>query len=145
MENNDRIKVVSTTVRSVNVEEEFIPHNPLHRPTIHYTKPVIAFLVYVIQFILLCLIPYGQWYIGVLVLTGYSIAYFAVIAKRTVIWLVHLYQSRASDETRLRCVFEPSCSEYMILAVEKYGVVRGVIKGIGRLRRCGCESGIDYP
>ena len=129
----------------VPIEEEFIPNNPLNRPKMHYTKPIIAFVVFVVQFVLLCLIPYGKWWIGAIVLAVYTIVYMLVIAKRTVIWLVHLYQNLASDETRLRCVFEPSCSEYMILAVEKHGVFKGVFKGIDRLRRCGHEQGIDYP
>jgi putative membrane protein insertion efficiency factor len=34
------------------------------------------------------------------------------------------------------CRFEPSCSEYFILAVNKYGPVRGACKGVGRLCRC---------
>jgi putative component of membrane protein insertase Oxa1/YidC/SpoIIIJ protein YidD len=33
----------------------------------------------------------------------------------------------------------------MIMAVQKYGVIKGVCKGIDRLNRCGPESGIDYP
>ena len=34
------------------------------------------------------------------------------------------------------CRFEPSCSEYFIEAVRKYGPVRGACKGVGRLCRC---------
>jgi putative membrane protein insertion efficiency factor len=34
------------------------------------------------------------------------------------------------------CRFYPSCSEYFIEAVQKYGPVRGTCKGIGRLCRC---------
>lgn len=34
------------------------------------------------------------------------------------------------------CRFHPSCSEYAILAVEKYGVFYGAILAIGRLMRC---------
>lgn len=145
MENEDIDVMKSAGSSVVTTEDEFVPHNPLNRPKMHYKKPIIAFLVYVIQLIALTLIPYPFWWVGLLVVLGYSILYFAVIAKRTVIWAVHLYQNKASDETRLKCVFEPSCSEYMILAVEKYGVIRGVFKGINRLSRCGRESGIDYP
>jgi putative component of membrane protein insertase Oxa1/YidC/SpoIIIJ protein YidD len=146
MENKD-INVMAglTSVSEIKDENEFVPYNPLHRPEIHYTKAIIALVVYVIQFVALIFIPYPAWWIRLLVLFGYSVLYFAVIAKRAVIWAVHLYQNKASDETRLKCVFEPSCSEYMILAVQKYGVIRGVIKGIKRLHRCGRESGVDYP
>ena len=34
------------------------------------------------------------------------------------------------------CRFEPSCSEYMILAVRKYGPIRGAAKGVRRICRC---------
>jgi putative membrane protein insertion efficiency factor len=34
------------------------------------------------------------------------------------------------------CRYEPTCSEYMRQAVERYGVLRGVGKGIRRLLRC---------
>jgi putative membrane protein insertion efficiency factor len=34
------------------------------------------------------------------------------------------------------CRFEPSCSEYMILAVRKYGPVCGAVKGMRRICRC---------
>ena len=34
------------------------------------------------------------------------------------------------------CRFHPTCSEYMLQAVEKHGVVRGVWLGAVRLLRC---------
>jgi putative membrane protein insertion efficiency factor len=34
------------------------------------------------------------------------------------------------------CRFEPSCSRYMIGALRRYGVVKGLWKGTGRLLRC---------
>ena len=34
------------------------------------------------------------------------------------------------------CRFHPTCSEYMIEAVEKYGAARGVWLGLRRLVRC---------
>jgi putative membrane protein insertion efficiency factor len=34
------------------------------------------------------------------------------------------------------CRYEPTCSVYMREAVERYGVLRGVGKGIRRLLRC---------
>jgi putative membrane protein insertion efficiency factor len=45
------------------------------------------------------------------------------------------------------CRFEPSCSEYFILAVHKYGPLRGACKGVGRICRCNPwnPGGIDPP
>lgn len=144
MEEKDII-VSAGVSKMVPQEKRFVPNNPLNRPEIHYLKPILALLIFSVQFFLLCLIPYGHWWLYAIVLSIYTVAYLSFIAKRAIIWSVHLYQNKASDETRLKCVFEPSCSEYMILAVQKYGVIRGVYKGVKRLFRCGHERGIDYP
>ena len=66
--------------------------------------------------------------------------------KRVLIFAVHVYQCYAPDEVRLACRFTPSCLEYMILSLEKYGVLRGVYKGLRRLARCHAPNGgEDYP
>jgi putative membrane protein insertion efficiency factor len=45
------------------------------------------------------------------------------------------------------CRFQPSCSEYMIEAVTKYGPMRGACKGVWRICRCGpwTAGGYDPP
>ena len=142
---NDEIIVEGNISKSVPPEDYFVPYNPLNRPKMHYTKPIIALLVFIAQFAALCFIPYKTWWMAAIVLSLYTIIYLSVIAKKAIIWMVHLYQNLASDATRLKCAFEPSCSEYMILSVEKYGVPKGVAKGINRMCRCGREHGVDYP
>jgi uncharacterized protein len=63
-----------------------------------------------------------------------------------IIYLIKLYQRKASDRIRQSCRFEPSCSEYMILAIIKYGVIQGIKKGINRLFRCKMPNGgVDFP
>ncbi len=49
--------------------------------------------------------------------------------------------------TRGYCRMQPSCSEYMILSVEKFGVLRGVFRGIIRILRCNPwqKNLIDFP
>ena len=42
------------------------------------------------------------------------------------------------------CRFEPSCSEYFIQAVEKYGPLRGACKGAWRICRCNPWGGCGY-
>jgi hypothetical protein len=34
------------------------------------------------------------------------------------------------------CIFTPSCADYTYEAVEKYGAVRGLAKGLKRVLRC---------
>ncbi|HOZ81057.1 MAG TPA: membrane protein insertion efficiency factor YidD [Candidatus Woesebacteria bacterium] len=43
------------------------------------------------------------------------------------------------------CRFVPSCSEYTYLAVEKYGVIKGLWLGFKRVMRCNpwSKGGID--
>ncbi len=45
------------------------------------------------------------------------------------------------------CRFQPSCSEYFILAVGKYGPVVGAAKGVWRVCRCHPfnAGGLDPP
>lgn len=42
------------------------------------------------------------------------------------------------------CRFQPSCSEYFIAAVQKYGPLRGTLKGVWRLCRCHPWGGSGY-
>lgn len=70
--------------------------------------------------------------------------------KSIILSSVKLYQQIAPRRIRMKCRFEPSCSQYMILAIEKYGVIKGVCKGIKRLSKCnnrgdGMRGGFDYP
>ena len=77
------------------------------------------------------------------------LAFLAVVAltgKTIVKKSVLLYQKLAPAKLRKSCLFEPSCSEYMLLSVEKYGLCVGVAKGINRLCRCHHPNGgVDYP
>jgi putative membrane protein insertion efficiency factor len=52
------------------------------------------------------------------------------------IGLVRVYQWTLSPFIGRQCRFEPTCSAYFILAVEKYGAIRGAWKGLLRIGRC---------
>jgi putative membrane protein insertion efficiency factor len=53
-----------------------------------------------------------------------------------IIRLLRLYKYWISPLLPSACRFYPTCSEYMLAAVEKYGVVKGIWLGLGRLARC---------
>ncbi len=53
-----------------------------------------------------------------------------------VILLVRLYQRVISPLLGPRCRFHPSCSNYMIEAVRRKGVIVGVGKGLWRIAKC---------
>ncbi|MDR3301694.1 MAG: membrane protein insertion efficiency factor YidD [Spirochaetaceae bacterium] len=67
--------------------------------------------------------------------------------KYAVIGAIKLYQHYAPEEIRRRCLFMPTCSEYAIMAVQKYGGIIGLCKSYFRLfYRCkGNIYQIDYP
>lgn len=66
---------------------------------------------------------------------------------RLLIFPVQLYQLFISPIIGPCCRFQPTCSQYFIEAVEKYGVIRGSLKGIWRILRCNpfCKGGYDPP
>lgn len=75
------------------------------------------------------------------------------IGQRVVVWLVRIYQKTLSpDHGPLKrlyphgfCRFYPTCSEYTAQAVEKYGVINGLSRGVWRVLRCNPwnEGGVD--
>ena len=72
-----------------------------------------------------------------------------------VAFLIEIYQKTLSpDHGMMRifwpdgyCKFTPTCSDYARQAVMKYGVVWGLLKGIGRIFRCNpwSRGGEDRP
>ena len=60
---------------------------------------------------------------------------------------VRLYQIFLSPIFGRQCRFQPTCSHYYIGAVQKYGPVRGSLKGLWRICRCNpfCQGGVDPP
>ena len=56
--------------------------------------------------------------------------------KTLLIYIIKLYQKTLGLYFRGACRFQPTCSQYMMLSVEKYGVFKGVGKGLSRLSHC---------
>lgn len=130
--------------------ENNIP-NKVNRPNINTTK-VFLKVFFILFFELVCLIfgIYFSFRFENMLIFVIAFIFFLLIvffkSKDLIISLVLLYQKLASERLRSSCLFTPSCSEYMILAIDKYGTVIGVSKGIKRLLRCHSPNGgIDYP
>ena len=69
------------------------------------------------------------------------------LPTKAIIAVVRLYQFTLSPLIGRQCRFHPTCSNYMIAAVEKYGAFRGSLKGLWRIARCNpfCRGGEDSP
>lgn len=135
------------------------PENKLYRPEIHFGKAAIVTISTI------CLTLFVSWCITLVfihqetynaeqnsrqaifisIYWKVQILVLLLTLKYIFIWLIRVYQRYAKSETRLRCCYTPSCSEYAILALKKYGLIFGSIKAVKRLLRCGPPGGIDYP
>ncbi|ADY73272.1 UPF0161 protein yidD [Desulfurobacterium thermolithotrophum DSM 11699] len=64
-----------------------------------------------------------------------------------VILLIRGYQKFFSPFLPASCRYYPTCSNYAVMAIEKYGLLKGGIKAIYRILRCNpfSKGGIDYP
>ena len=58
------------------------------------------------------------------------------MSKRLVLTLIHGYQRLISPLLPDACIYIPTCSQYAIEAIEKYGVVRGCWLAARRILRC---------
>ncbi len=56
--------------------------------------------------------------------------------KLLVIAAIKFYQKVISPIIPKSCRFYPTCSEYSVQAVQKYGVLKGLCKAAGRISRC---------
>ena len=58
------------------------------------------------------------------------------IGQRIMVGLIHFYQMTISRALPPSCRFYPSCSEYTLQAITKYGVFKGGWLGVKRISRC---------
>jgi uncharacterized protein len=58
------------------------------------------------------------------------------LGQRVFIAAIRLYQMTLSQVLPPSCRFYPSCSEYTLQAVAKYGVLKGGWLGAKRIARC---------
>ncbi len=66
------------------------------------------------------------------------------MTSRLLIFLVLLYRATLGLFLGGHCRYQPSCSQYMIDAIEKHGPLRGSWRGIRRILRCHPFGGSGY-
>ncbi len=67
--------------------------------------------------------------------------------KILILKIIKFYQIFISPVFGKVCRFYPSCSQYSYIAVRKYGIVKGMWKGIKRILKCHPwnTGGVDLP
>ncbi len=58
------------------------------------------------------------------------------LAVGAVLGMIWVYQRTISPLLGPTCRFQPSCSRYMAESLRKYGLARGLIRGLKRLGKC---------
>ncbi len=56
--------------------------------------------------------------------------------KKIFIKFINFYKQQISPFLGIYCKYEPTCSEYTKQAIEKYGVIKGILLGIKRILKC---------
>ena len=122
----------------------------LDRPPLHLWRVLLSFCGGVAILLGFCLYvaprlslarPYA-----VAIATGALLLLALLRAKKLLIFSVRVYQRLAPAKLRRRCRYEPSCSTYMIRSLEKYGALRGLVRGLRRWGRCKPPyGGFDEP
>ncbi len=65
-------------------------------------------------------------------------------AAGIILFLLQSYKRLISPMLPLACRYQPTCSEYAMEAVERYGALRGVWMASGRVLRCHPLGGSGY-
>ena len=64
--------------------------------------------------------------------------------RQGLIRLIRWYQLRVSPGKPARCRYVPTCSQYALEAITKYGAIKGTGKAIWRILRCNPFGGRGY-
>lgn len=56
--------------------------------------------------------------------------------KTILVGLIRFYQIFISPFKRPSCRFYPTCSEYSVQALQKYGLIKGMWKSLKRILKC---------
>lgn len=65
--------------------------------------------------------------------------------KRLMLACIHFYRRQISPHTPPSCRFTPTCSQYAMTAIERFGGWRGGWMALWRILRCNpfCKGGYD--
>lgn len=128
--------------------EEYCLHHKLERPSLHVKVALGVSLLYIIA--VSALVVFLHQYLGISVLLSIDFSILLSIpflGRSFLIYCIQVYQHFAPEKLRRRCICKPSCSEYSIEVLRKYGLLKGCYKIYIRLTRTcrGQRYIIDKP
>ena len=63
--------------------------------------------------------------------------------KKIIIYIIRGYQIIPFIGHSM-CRFRPTCSEYMIEAIDRFGIIKGIKLGLKRIKRCRPKGACGY-
>ena len=127
----------------------YVRKRTLTRPSITYKKAIqITLVFFCITIICSITIYFLLFSLGLnipilLFLLIFYLVVFLFVAKKMSIGIIQLYQHYAPDSIRRKCMLMPTCSEYGIIVLNKYGFFIGWFKIFRRLFFT-CKSSVYF-
>ena len=127
------------------------PENNLYRPRISWLKLSMGTMILVSMVVFLIIgnkylsSAYGMPSSDIPVIVFWTILIMCVFAKQYLIFAIMFYQRYAKSTTRLKCCCSPSCSQYAIIALRKYGSIIGLYLSIKHCIRCAPPGIHEFP
>ena len=127
---------------------DYCQHHPLSRPTIKLYK--VMGRVVIIECLMLA-VSFFAHRLGMMSIwrceDGLHLLLILLCGKPICKTAVELYQQYASETTRRKCHCMPSCSEYALLALDKYWWPKALWQIYRRLTHTCMQPGykVDYP
>jgi putative membrane protein insertion efficiency factor len=68
--------------------------------------------------------------------------------KQLILSIIRLYQKTGNLRnvfSKGTCRFQPTCAQYLYEAIERYGIMKGIVLGVKRIAKCHpwSKGGID--
>ena len=154
MQSFDHIPTPEDLLKSLQESEEKDPRSVFSKRVLVRPKlPLGWMLLNLAVCVAVCigawwLLGFLAWraYLKFLACLGICLLMHLLFAKKAAVLAVKMYQAWAPEKLRRRCRYEPSCSAYMLLALEKHGFFKGLRMGMKRWKGCKPPNGgFDLP
>ncbi len=70
--------------------------------------------------------------------------YIRLVLKSIIIFIIKGYQWIVSPLFPSNCIYYPTCSEYMVHSIKRFGVLKGLYLGALRIMRCSARYAGGY-
>lgn len=143
------IKNAFPTDEERELVRKYVIERELYRPPITYFKVFIIILSTILGEILITWLGFHQivkkYYITkkTIYLIISILVFFIIDGRFFAILCIKLYQHYAPESMRRRCLLKPTCSEFAIIVIKKYGLLIGGIKTWIRLNYK-CRGNVYY-